>query len=499
MRVSELLSVLQISSQCIDRELRALVVSRLALHTDQVTEGSVFFGLKGSKSHGRAFCDEAFRKGAVLCIVEAGDKLASSPSFSKSSPVLEVHELQKFLPECARLFYGDPSCDLHVVAVTGTSGKTTVTHLLEHIFKSVHEPCGLVGTIENRVGSYRDSSTLTTPDLFSLSEFFSQAIKLGAKHVAMEVSSHALALQRVQGISFEGACFTGLSRDHLDFHGSMENYFEAKALLFEKYLVESRTRGARGAYVIGGADSFSRQLYERLQKKGFGSYGVFAEHLVPTLVGENYRSISFCYEGAQYESPLQGVFNFENVRSSVILAGLLGIPKMKIQSALMTMEVIPGRLEKVEKYGRTVWIDYAHKPDALRKVLSLLRSMHGSARLITLVGCGGDRDKGKRPEMAKIAQELSDHVYFTSDNPRSENPRTILEDMLSGVIDQSNYTTIVDRKAAIHSALKNSEEGDWILIAGKGHEAKPFRDIDVARTTLEEIYGPSARKGVVLE
>lgn len=453
-----------------------------------VVPGTLFFAVKGAQHDGHDFVRDALEKGAVSAVIEYGHKLEQS--FNDEPRVIRVQNTRKALAESAAEFYGLPSNRMIVCGVTGTNGKTTTSYLIEALLKTWGRKTTVIGTI---------ASALTTPDPVTLQRTLSEALDQGTDAVAMEVSSHALDQHRVAGMQFSAVIFTNLTQDHLDYHASMEDYFAAKAKLFLEYPVRVR--------VVNRDDSWGKKLIGLCAGKGlpvvtFGKSGADvnygALHLSQDgLVGE----IEFHGEKLRIQMPLLGEFNAQNV-AGVVAAGLgLGIPDEAMLEALNNFTGVPGRMELIPNEKRiTVAVDYSHTPDSLEKALSSLRALlpktdNRSAKLLVVFGCGGDRDKTKRPLMGEIAERLADFVVLTSDNPRTESPSSILDDVQKGFKNPKAATLFVepDRERAIAKAISTALTGDIVLIAGKGHETYQivgtrklaFDDREIARKYLE--------------
>lgn len=429
------------------------------------TEGSVYVAVKGTKHDGHDFLDEAFRNGAVVAVVEDESALNGRPG-------VVVADSRRALSGLSALFFGDPSKDLSVVGITGTNGKTTTHWLLYHLLNQLNSPCLRIGTLGARAEGVLDyPGVLTTPGALQLQELFAEAKKGGVKSAVMEVSSHALAQGRVDDVAFDVGAFTNLTRDHLDFHGTMEEYFEAKALLFQKICTGSKT--TRGA-VLNIDDAFGRKLGERGQGRGLNvfSFGQAPDATVRIKdLSQTLRSstVTIGYDGRDYKlrSALIGLHNAQNLCTALCSALALGYKIDRVIDSLQHAPQVPGRLESVGNAPFGVYVDYAHTPDGLQNVLSALKGLVQN-KLWVVFGCGGDRDRGKRPQMADIAARFADRVVVTSDNPRTEDPHAIIRDILS----EGCKPTIVevDRRSAIRQALLAAKPGDVVLIAGKGHE-----------------------------
>jgi UDP-N-acetylmuramoyl-L-alanyl-D-glutamate--2,6-diaminopimelate ligase len=444
----------------LDVEITAVVAdSRLAVR------GSLFVAIPGLQHDGAKFIDSALEKGAIGV---AGEH----PIAARRSPPawVEVEDGRAALAIIAANFYGHPADKLSLVGVTGTSGKTTTTKMMESIFDANGEPVGLIGTIEYRAGDERLTADRTTPDAVVLQEWFAKMVNTGVKHAVMEVSSHALALKRTYGIRFAAAVFTNLSQDHFDFHKNFEDYFAAKKTLFDQIDRSRRTA------VVNIDDHYGRRLAGELGK-AMMSFGRApkadvrpVEGFVIDVRGLRGRVRTPAGE-IRVESRLLGLPNLYNWLGAIGGAIAVGIPKQAIEEGIRDLAFVRGRFEYVPSTGGlTVIVDYAHKPDALEKLLHAVRELAGKKRLILLFGCGGDRDKDKRAKMGNIGGRLSDFTILTSDNPRSEKPEAILDDIEKGIRGAGRYLRITDRGEAIARAIDEASDDDVIVIAGKGHE-----------------------------
>lgn len=463
---------------------RTAEIRGLAYHADAVREGDVFCTWRGTARDGHLHVPDALARGARALVVE-------QPVAASGLPVVRVASGRRALARMAANFHGHPARSLAMAGVTGTNGKTSTVFLLHHLLESAGISCGLIGTIRNQSGKRVLPSSRTTPESLDLQALLAGMRDDGCRAVAMEVSSHALDQGRVDGIPYQVAVFTNLTRDHLDYHGTMERYFEAKARLF--------TELAPGAIaVINGDDPWGRQLMGRLptgvrlHTYALGSAApVRAEQLVLSAEG---TSFTWQRPGGAYpvRLPWIGAFNVANALAAAEAACALGLEPGDVAAALASAPPVPGRMEKVSWDGPfTVLVDYAHTDDALRHVLSTLRPLT-RGRLRVLVGCGGDRDRSKRPLMAQAAVEGADDCIFTSDNPRSEDPLAILDEMKAGLADASSVRIIPDRAEAIAAIVGSARPGDVVLLAGKGHEETqeirgvhhPFSDREHARQAL---------------
>ncbi len=436
-------------------------VSMLTSSSDDVRADSVFVAVRGTQVDGHDFLRKAKECGARLLV---GERDGSEFGLT-SDDYLRVPDSRLALGLLASQFEGNPSREMTIIGITGTSGKTTTSFLVEAILRSAGMTVGLLGTISYRIDGREIPSTHTTPGPIELHSLLREMRKAGCNAVVMEVSSHALKQHRCAGVSFDGAVFTNLSPEHLDYHPDMGDYFAAKRILFHDQATRSHRWGKSPRFCVhAGNREGDRLLRETPGATAFS---------VPdgTEIGAN--GIHGVFSEVEIDSPLLGRFNAENIAAAVAITRAMGISDPAIRLGIQGLARVPGRLERVEdsRGGRVVLVDYAHKPDALEKVLAVLRPMRATgARLITVVGCGGDRDRTKRPVMGEIACRLSDTVIFTSDNPRTEDPAEILLEIEAGCAGFSNFKREIDREKAIKSAIRLAKSGDIVLIAGKGHE-----------------------------
>jgi len=452
-----------LSAETLDRYVTAVTSD-----SRELTRGCVFVAIRGAAQDGHEFIPAAAAAGASLIVGEIVGENAGIQT--DGIPYLQVEDSRRALALLVAAFYGHPSRSMTIVGVTGTSGKTTTTYLIEAILKAAGRNVGVIGTVNFRFGEKVYPSTHTTPGPVELQKLLAAMRRDGCDTVVMEVSSHALKQHRVGGIAFDGMIFTNLSPEHLDFHPDMEDYYRSKAELFTTYVDEALKHGKKPFAAINGDDDFGRRLGGELGSKprpGF-RYGFF---LQDDALRMSIDGIEGKVLGVPVRTKFTGKFNMSNIQGAVVLAKGLGIPDEAITRGLGELPGVPGRLEPVmNSRGIHVFVDYAHKSDALEKVLKTLKDVQGSQRLITVFGCGGDRDRQKRPVMGRIAAELSSFVFVTSDNPRTEEPRAIIDEILAGMTSFSNYMTEPDRRRAIHAAIETAVPGDIVLIAGKGHE-----------------------------
>jgi UDP-N-acetylmuramoyl-L-alanyl-D-glutamate--2,6-diaminopimelate ligase len=462
-------------------------VSNVTDDSRAVSAGSLFIAKKGYAQDGARFIADAVKNGARAIITEE--------DFVPSRGVLKilVRDTRKALSVIADNFYGHPSAKLKVIGITGTNGKTTITYLLESIIKAAGEEAGVIGTISYRIKNKVLSAKNTTPGPLELQALLADMVKMGIGYAAMEVSSHSLDQGRVDSLFFDAAIFTNLTGDHLDYHKTMGGYFKAKKRLFEKL-----KKG--GAAILNGDDkkvaSLERSLKNAIVYGTKKNADVMAKDIDLSMKGTSFtvktRKGSF-----KIETRLIGMHNVSNILAATAAAMALEIPVSAVIKGIGRLTAVPGRLEAVDA-GQPfkVFVDFAHTEDALFNVLSLLREI-AEKRIVTVFGCGGNRDKTKRPRMGKVACRFSDHVIITSDNPRHEEPGEIVAEIEKGVRGAfSNYDIVVDRREAIAKALEVAEEGDVVVIAGKGHETYQiikdrtlaFDDRIVARNILGAKY-----------
>lgn len=486
-------------------------VEGIALDSRRVEAGDLFVALPGTQADGHRFAPGALEKGAVAIL---GEDAVKGPS---GVPYLEVGDSYAAMATLASALYGDPSRAIPLVGVTGTNGKTTVTYLLEAILALGWGASPLVmGTVNYRQGAWVQDATHTTPDAIDVQALMAGRLMNGATHALLEVSSHALIQRRVDGLHFDVGIFTSFSRDHLDYHGTMEAYFEAKARLFTERLPQNG-KGPKAAILCvdaPGVPALAKALRASHPDLNILTYALEpGGDLPPALWVESFSqdlsgarvTIGFSEGSFEVHSPLLGRFNLQNLLGAVGAAIALGIPREAIQAGLAAAKPVPGRLEPVKNdRGIGVFVDYAHTPEALERALFELRPLT-KGRLVVLFGAGGDRDKGKRPEMGRVAAEGADLLVITTDNPRTEAPDSIIEGILSGVPDamgqvaeaqalgrEGSCWVEASRRRAILGALANLGEGDVCLIAGKGHETYqeightriPFDDRAIAREGL---------------
>ncbi len=464
-------------------------INGIAYDSRQVKPGMLFVAVKGEQTDGNEFIDEAIERGAVAVVSER-DKLER-----RDAVHIHVESARQALAEIACAFHGNPSRSMDTVGITGTNGKTTTAYMVRHILQADGRKPGLISTVSYEFGGRSLPASRTTPESLDLQSLLSQMRHVGCRSSVMEVSSHALAQKRVWGVDFDVGVFTNLTQDHLDYHDSMEQYFAAKALLFSGWGRMKRNLTA----VINIDDEWGLRLaqtggnWERMVSFGQSPEAdVRAEYIKMEPGGVSFQAVA---EGARMDIRLNliGSFNVSNALAAIAVAHALNVDPQTIGAALANFESVPGRLEEVPNdRGLRVFVDYAHTHEALRNVLTTLREVTRK-RLITVFGCGGDRDKDKRALMGAVAATLSDYSVITSDNPRKENPSDIITQIEAGYEGRDNYRIVEDRESAIAAALDMASEDDVVLIAGKGHEKYqqfadtivPFDDLEVARSIME--------------
>ena len=494
MRLHKLLTAAAIP---IPNSMADLEIQAVSGNSRQLPPASLFVGVPGNHVDGGDYWSSSLTAGAAAAVI--GPQAAQKHPPGPRDSVVVVEDPAACLGRLASAFWEHPSQQLQLIGVTGTNGKTTVSHWIEHLSTALGTPTALLGTLENRWPGTVITATHTTAPADVVHGQLAQAVADGVQRAAMEVSSHALAQQRVAGLVFAGAVFTNMSQDHLDFHGDMESYFQAKARLFTADVLH-------GHAVINCEDIYGQRLYQQLGNKAWGcrlmdpqqrdqhSLGMDAELLMYDLAigakGVTGRLISPMGEG-HFRSPMLGRFNLMNLLQAVGVLLACGAPLEPLLEHVPRFGGVPGRMESIPAPDISVVVDYAHTPDGLASALQALRPFV-VGRLICVFGCGGDRDRGKRPLMATAAAKLADELMITSDNPRTEDPESILQDICSGLPKGMPHQVELDRGLAIHKAVAQAAAGDTVLIAGKGHESVqtigheqlPFDDRRVAATAI---------------
>ncbi|MCB9072909.1 MAG: UDP-N-acetylmuramoyl-L-alanyl-D-glutamate--2,6-diaminopimelate ligase [Bdellovibrionaceae bacterium] len=475
-----------------DRQAR---VTEVTHDSRKVTPGTVFVATRGTNVDGHQYLTAAAHQGALALVVESTENIPSD----YTGAVLEVLNSKWALAELLAHYYARPEEKLISIGITGTNGKTSSSYILEAILNEAHIPCGVMGTINHHFHTHVWPTNLTTPDTETFFKRASEFVQFGAKAFAMEVSSHSLQQKRVP-IYFDVALFTNFTRDHLDYHKTMEEYFHSKELLFTEHLKKNADVFA----VINNDDSHVRKVHvaSHAQMLTFGKTpSDFQFYIVSMTINGTHFTLTEKGTNYTYDSPLIGEYNVYNVVGCIAVARALGIPHSVCQKAIKDFQGVPGRLQKVPDARPFVFVDYAHTPDALEKTIETLRKVSSpSQKIITVFGCGGDRDHGKRPTMGEVASRSSDAVVVTSDNPRSEDPLKIVQDILTGIPEDRKVFTKseVDRKKAIAMAIAQAQEKDIVLIAGKGHEnyqvlkerTIDFDDFKVAQSLISKKVNP---------
>jgi len=462
----------------------------ISYHSHRVQEGDLFVAIPGTKRDGHHFFEESMAKGARALIVE------QAPPHTLDIPYVVVPDARKALARISAEFFAHPSRQTTLIAITGTNGKTTTSYLIESILKAAGKEVGVIGTVNYRLGGNERPAPTTTPQSYDLQQLLREMITEGATHVVMEVSSHALDQERVRGCHFDTGVFTNISPEHLDYHEDMDRYFAAKKRLFHEILPESEKDPWA---VINLDDPLLRDLPRELPSLRMMTYG-----LDGGAVRAPQREISLGGIRATLSTPagtieigtsLIGEYNLYNIMAATAVGISLDIPIAAITQGIANLSLVPGRMERVGTGNPWVLVDYAHKPEALEKSLTEVKRL-ATGKVLVVFGCGGDRDKSKRAPMGRIGVERSDLAIITSDNPRTEDPLKIIEEIEKGAKEASSphpYLVIPDRREAIKKAIALAGEEDCVLITGKGHETYqiigeerlPFDDREEARQALE--------------
>ena len=465
--------------------IKGVDISAIRSDSRSVRKGDLFIAFRGYSENGYRYIDDAIKNSAGVII--------AAKQFRAPSDVLKISvaDTRQALPAIAGNFYGHPSKDLAIIGVTGTNGKTSITYILESILKSAGSNAGVIGTINYRYGGKVFDAKNTTPGPIELQSMLSGMREAGLRHALMEVSSHALDQQRIAGILFDAAVFTNVTSEHLDYHKKIDRYFKAKVKIFDNLK-------KNGFAVLNADDDRVLSVKKYIQGRAI-TYGiknkadVRAENITLSIDGSSFTAVT-PKDSFRVNARLIGMHNVSNILASIAVSCAMGISSAHIKKGAEAIKLVPGRLEPVGPGKHcTVFVDYAHTEDALDKVLRLLKKVARS-RIITVFGCGGNRDKSKRPMMGRAACRHSDSVIITSDNPRFEDPRTIIDEIEKGVKARfSNYEIVSDRRKAIERAICCASPDDIVIIAGKGHETcqiikdkvLPFDDREVARNILK--------------
>lgn len=449
-------------------EVQRKDVAAITCDSRKVISNSIFVAVKGFNSDGNKFILDAINKGALAIVTEDNDAVPDEVfSHAKVAKIL-VRDSRKALAEFSNSFFRNPSSKLKLIGITGTNGKTTTSYFLKSIFESAGHKTGLVGTISNIIGDRLVASSLTTPEANDLNRLLFDMVNEGCSTAIMEVSSHSLFLKRVYGLNFASAVFTNITSDHLDFHQSFENYLAAKKILFDSLSVSANCiYNIDDGYYSEMIHDCKANLYSYgcSQKADFNISGIDYN-----LKGTSFV-INYCGQEYNLSTSLVGEFNAYNACSAFTASVVSGIETEQAISGIQNAPQVPGRFEVISNGLKNVIIDYSHTEDSLKKALGAIRKITGKNQPVyTVFGCGGNRDKTKRPLMGKVASEMSDGVFVTSDNPREEDPFTIIAEIKKG-ISKSNYKVIENREEAIKKAIESTEQNAVILIAGKGHES----------------------------
>lgn len=438
-----------------DREVEAL-----SFDSREVGEGYCFFAVRGTQVDGHNFIAKATDAGASVVVCEQLPE-----ALNEQVSYVVVEDSTAAMADIAAAFYGNPSQQLTLVGVTGTNGKTTIATLLYDMFTAMGYRAGLISTVVYRIGAETLPSTHTTPDVIRLNAMLRRMVDAGCTHCFMEVSSHSVVQQRIRGLHFKGAAFTNLTHDHLDYHGTFAEYIKAKKGLFDGL--------AKDAFAVVNVDDRNGEvMLQNTRAKGYRYSLRAAADFKCKLMEMHFDGMLLQVDGNEVWVNFLGRFNASNLLAVYAVAVLLGEPREEVLRVLSVLHSVVGRFEPVRSAsGKVAIVDYAHTPDALENVIDTIDEIRGEGnRLIVVCGCGGDRDATKRPEMGKIASERADVAIFTSDNPRTEDPEKILDDVVRGAVAGAQTLRITDRRQAIATAAMLAQAGDIILIAGKGHE-----------------------------
>lgn len=472
-------------------------LGKLRQDSRAVESGDIFIAVKGYRSDGHDFIGQAVENGASLIITEQNVELKSDIA------VLQVKNTRKLLGPLSQVMAGYPAQKLNVIGISGTNGKTTVATLIWQILTKMEKNASMFGTVEKRINKQLLESMLTTADPIELADDMKRAVESGSEYLVMEVSSHALHQHRVDGIPFDVAVFTNLSHDHLDYHSTMDEYASSKKILFNSLDSSSSAitnlDDSRGEWIVNSTPA--KVMSFSFEKKGI---------INASLLKSNAKGLKILVDDVEVNTPLVGKFNAYNVVESLLACICLGLDGKKVAETLSSCKGAPGRLERVNSPDEMdeepiILVDYAHTPNALENVLTTLKEIKRKNQKLTVVfGCGGDRDRSKRPEMAAIAESHADKIYVTSDNPRTEDPGAIIDEILEGFSSRENVTAITPRREAIFKAILESKRKEIVLIAGKGHETYQeingkrihFDDREIAREALNKRNGKPDNKEV---
>ena len=451
-------------------------ITGLQIDSRQVQAGNLFIAVKGTQTDGHAYIGKAVELGAAAILVSDVPEM-----LPEGVTVVQVAETQHIVGQIATIFHGDPSSKLKLVGVTGTNGKTTIATVLYQLVRGMGHKCGLCSTVCNYIDERVVEASHTTPDPITLNRLLAEMAEAGCEYVFMECSSHAIHQQRIGGLTFAGGIFTNLTRDHLDYHGTFENYRDAKKLFFDNL--------PKNAFAVTNADDRNGLFMTQNCKAEVKTYSTrtMADYK-GKILEESLEGMLLDIDGVEVSVRFVGRFNVSNLLAVYGAALGLGFEKSEILRILSTLKPVNGRFEALRSSrGVSAIVDYAHTPDALENVLTAINEIvRGRGQVITVCGAGGNRDKGKRPLMAQEAVKQSDRVILTSDNPRFEEPQDIINDMLAGLDDEQKkkVIAIVDRREAIRCAAMMAQKGDVILVAGKGHE--PYQDVKGVKSHFDD-------------
>jgi UDP-N-acetylmuramoyl-L-alanyl-D-glutamate--2,6-diaminopimelate ligase len=463
-------------------------VTGVAYDSRKVEKGNIFICITGFKTDGHSYAKAAVDQGAVALVVER-----HLPEVDVSQIV--VDNSRKSMAQIASAFYSHPTRKIKLIGITGTNGKTTTTYMVEKILRDAGYKTGLIGTIECRIGDEVLPQDRTTPESLDLQRLFTRMVEAGVTAVVMEVSSHAVDLMRVEACEFDVIAFTNLSQDHLDYHGTMDEYFEVKKRIFDD------TSDSGVSHIINIDDKYGRRLVKpgRMNQLKYAvneKADINADEIDLRNDGSDFV-MQVNNESMPISLKMPALYNVYNALAAAGVTLAVGVGLNSVKDGLEKIERVPGRFERIDcGQDFDVVVDYAHTPDSLEKVLKAARRLTDN-RLITVFGCGGDRDRGKRPLMGAVAAEVGDYIVVTSDNPRSEDPERIIDDILDGMrgLEEESFEVTIDRRKAIRNAILKAKKGDFVVVAGKGHETgqevagkkMPFDDVLVVKEILKEI------------